>query len=92
MINTCASNFGRLLINAVESSNSPTTFTHSICSSDLRIPNSTIGWSSAIITFILFMYWATLLQQAFDVGVNVADIFFYTWSIFLTNQMFQRFT
>ncbi len=63
VISTWASSFGRLLIRAVESSNSPTTFTHSICSSDLRIPNSTIGWSSAIITFIVFMYKATFYSK-----------------------------
>ncbi len=60
---TTTSSFGRLLIRAVESSNSPTTFTHSICSSDLRIPNSTIGWSSAIITFIVFMYKSTFYSK-----------------------------
>ncbi|EKG9622117.1 transcriptional regulator RcsB [Salmonella enterica] len=49
----CCSKVAQYMNNTVESSNSPTTFTHSICSSDLRIPNSTIGWSSAIITFIL---------------------------------------
>ena len=41
---------------------------------------------------VSYTHLATLLQQALDITVNVADVFFYSWNILLTNQMFQRFT
>ena len=50
-----------------------------------RIPHHSPNRSSDDITALLRMYKATLLQQAVDVGVNVADVFFNARGIFLTN-------